>query len=423
MHHILIINFLAFYSLINSWIDAYVESERMKLKYFFLIIIVLSTFFFESCKNCVDTMSSILFWPEEVDKNITQKTRMKPFSNLEDPIVVAMPLYEDYNFLGIGNWNTKSVQIGNVLVVFDSKTESVYDWAFTKGARGWNDYQMLSVNDNWWISGENGEAAKLNPKTGEISVYKHDIESHIQCQIAYGKNFVLAPSRSYDPEKRKSIFRYYLFNTDSFEIEKISWEVESDDDSIGGLSGDFNGNFWLCRNFDGNQTLCNLFQDKIVKKEIVYDEKQHTFEVKLINDNYVFIIAYKYYNDEDSSYPRMYIYDKSSSEIQMVDISDVSLSNYNIYEGVEVNGNVFFICLSEEFGESLKIAEFDSENRKLKLLDPVLEHNFTGWPYKCGSRIYMLDWWNMQELKYEWYDTEKGIFSSPKVIKLEDIIS
>ena len=119
----------------------------------------------------------------------------------------------------------------------------------------------------------------------------------------------------------------------------------------------------------------------------------------------------------------MYEYNISDQKFEAVDISAITLADYDIFNGININGKTFFICLSGKFGENSRIAYYNHENKKLDFLDGVLAHNFTGWPYACGDRIYMLDWWNTQVLQYVWYDVETGEFSEPNIISLEDIIS
>lgn len=394
---------------------------KLKLLISFLLILLLS-----SCDNMFEFTDDIFFWPAGVDKNITKKTSVKPFSDLESPIVVAMPIYENHNFLGVHSWGSKVWQAGNVIVVYDWKNDSVFDWAFTKGSCGWNNYQMLLVNGNWWGGGLDGSVTKISPYTGEITVYKHGIVSRIECQTANGKYILLSPEGRYDSESNRTIKKYYRFNTETGLIEDDVYTINCDEVSTFPLCDD-QGNFWLTSIMTDKKVLHKLTPaGEDIQVDIPnegYDEYNHVYEVCLIDGDSVFIHAHDFSNLEDSLYPCMYVYNKNSSRFFPVDINEISFKGYNIYDGIRVDDKNYFICLSEELGKDLRLGLYDPEINKISITDEVLAYNFTGWPYRCGSRIYMLDWWDMQVLKYQWYDTEKSSFSEPKVIKLEDIIS
>ena len=370
------------------------------------------------CNNMYEKIDRMLYWPEGIDKSITNKTSTKPFSDLDNPIVVAMPLYESHNFLGVSKWGYTTMQVGNILVVFDTKSESVYDWAFTTGSCGWSGCQMLMVNGNWWINGENGEATRLNPETGGISIYKHGVESHIFCEAAEGEKFILSSSSKYDSVKKKYITEYYLFDTEKCELEEKSYSIETDEYLDINVYGDKEDNFWFCKYNDNIQYL-ESFPQKNNEIKIEYNEKFHVLEVDLITDKMIFINAYGTSSEPN---PRMYSYDIKSKGCSTVDVSSIISSGYNIFDGVQIKDNIYFICLSKDIGKDLRIAKYNIENNKLELQDEILKYNYTGWPYVCDSKIFLLDCWNMQQIKYEWYDTETGEFSEPRVISLEEII-
>lgn len=398
---------------------------KLKLLISFLLILLLS-----SCDNMFEFTDDIFFWPAGVDKNITKKTSVKPFSDLESPIVVAMPIFENHNLFGNYNLGHKVWQTGNILVVYDWSTDSIYDWAYTKGSCGWGDYQMVYVNGCWWTSGLDGTATKLNPDTGEISVFKHGIASRIQNHSAGGKYFLLEPDYRVGEEKGLYYNDIYFFNTEVNSIIGESWTFpySSYDEYLENTYplGDFKGNFWFCAYKDRKNMLCNLTPEgECMQILIENDEKNehHLFSVELVSDDSVMVHAHDLVNDKNKDFPKMYEYNISDQKFEAVDISAITLADYDIFNGININGKTFFICLSGKFGENSRIAYYNHENKKLDFLDGVLAHNFTGWPYACGDRIYMLDWWNTQVLQYVWYDVETGEFSEPNIISLEDIIS
>lgn len=399
-----------------------------KNKIFILIFLVLFWSISISCSNYFDDADgTIFYWPGEYQKKITKKVRMKSFDNLECPIVVAMPFYVNHNLLGIEKWGSTTWQIGNILVVFDTKTEMVYDWAFTKGSCGWNDYQMVPIDKSWWISGSDGKTTKLDACTGEITVYEHGIESHIICNNAEKNTFLLMNNEHYDVENDIYVKTISSFDICTNRIKEEKWVLDfEEDEDISQFMCDFEGNFWSCSTLNNKKYLIKLSPngevEKIEIREDWTDNKKHSYNVLHVDNNCVFIHAHDYRNEKNSLYPCMLKYDINSHTFIPIDISSISSSLYNLYEGITVNGNCYFICLSEEIGDNLRLGLYNPEKQSIELIEQKFAYNYTGWPYACGTKIFLLDWWNTQNLKYEWYDTQNGESISPKTITLDEIL-
>ncbi len=208
-----------------------------------ILLLIMISLSIASCRQFDSSEGSIIYWPNKIDSRVKDKTKMKPFDHLENPIVVAIPLYEKHNLFGVEKWDSRVWQKGNILVVFDTESESIYDWAFSDGSLGWPNYQLLPIKNTWWMSGENGVATKLDASTGEISVYEHGISSSIQCHNLTGNSFLLDED-SFDSKNRKNVTYIYSFNTDKCELE-YNWEIYNDD-YIEEYTCDSDGNFYAC---------------------------------------------------------------------------------------------------------------------------------------------------------------------------------
>ncbi len=77
-------------------------------------------FLFVSCKS--------MYSPIEDISHITQKKSMRPFSSLNDPIVITMPVYQKMGLMG-GTADVRSKRQGDIFVVYDWESGTVYDWA------------------------------------------------------------------------------------------------------------------------------------------------------------------------------------------------------------------------------------------------------------------------------------------------------
>ncbi len=115
-------------------------------------------------------------------------------------------------------------------------------------------------------------------------------------------------------------------------------------------------------------------------------------------------------------------YDFKTQLFTQVDISSVTESKYEIFPGPMIDEKLYFICLSNKWGEGLRFALYNSEKNKVELFDQILADNYTGFPYVSGSKVFILDWWNLEVLKYKWYDTKTGEYINPITITLDEIL-
>ncbi|MCR5765641.1 MAG: hypothetical protein K6G09_06660 [Treponema sp.] len=388
-----------------------------------LPLVIILSFFITSCSHFFDSPDgSIVFWRDKTDTRITSKTKMKPFAHLKYPIVVASQLCENHNLFGVEQWYSRVWQIGNILVVFDAETETVYDWAFAEGALGWNNFQMIQVGNNWWISGNNGIATKLDATTGEITSYEHEVPSHFICDNS-NTNSLILEEYQHDEELKKTYKKVYCFNTDKGLIEN-TWNIFADG-TIDDFKCDAKGAFFTCYKKENKSYFAKFMQDGSFEETEIVEEwendQKHSYHINYMDDKFLYLHAHDLYGDINSMYPSMLKYDINTHVFSRINIDDVTSAKYNLYEGINIEGKTYYICLQED-GKDLKFGLFNEESQKIDLLPQTLAHNYTGFPYACGTKIFLLEWWNLTDIHYEWYDTKTGEYINPVRITLDEIL-
>ncbi len=136
---------------------------------FSFLSIVLSVFAFSSCS---------FYLSGGISGDVASKTEMKPFSPLENPILLVTPVSDRKYLLGLensGSW--RSYSAGTVVMVYDPAAKTVYDWAFTESRQAeWvDDFHALSGGKEYvgfFRRGYNRRQAEfkfLSAETGKFS--------------------------------------------------------------------------------------------------------------------------------------------------------------------------------------------------------------------------------------------------------------
>ena len=59
---------------------------------------------------------------------VRAKTNMKPFEQINDPIVITMPVYEKMALFGNESMGTYQKRAGDMFVVYDWENNEIHDW-------------------------------------------------------------------------------------------------------------------------------------------------------------------------------------------------------------------------------------------------------------------------------------------------------
>ena len=105
------------------------------------LILALTIFSLSSCQLYLQTNKDDI-------QNISVKTEMQPFNTLEEPFVFTIPVQKTMHFLGNKETGYPILETtGNAIVVYDWKTDSVFDWAFFEERNAKNTPSVLQKKD------------------------------------------------------------------------------------------------------------------------------------------------------------------------------------------------------------------------------------------------------------------------------------
>ena len=135
-----------------------------------LVPLFLSLFVFISCQSWYKTSVDM--------SKITNKTTYQPFTDLNDPIVVNMPVYETLYLWGNENNKFKQNRIGDMFVIYDWESDEVYDWVFygNEGVFSLPNIIQVGSNPKYYINSldSTGTIAKLEADKTSVTLYKTD---------------------------------------------------------------------------------------------------------------------------------------------------------------------------------------------------------------------------------------------------------
>ena len=84
-----------------------------------IISVFVTLLFFASCDN------SYMYKLDDSLEEIKQKTTIKTFEHLKEPIVIALPVYDNYYLFGNKDKDCRQVHAGDIIAVIDIETDTV----------------------------------------------------------------------------------------------------------------------------------------------------------------------------------------------------------------------------------------------------------------------------------------------------------
>ncbi len=376
-------------------------------------------FLFVSCKN--------MYSPIEDISHITQKKSMRPFSSLNDPIVITMPVYQKMGLMG-GTADVRSKRQGDIFVVYDWESGTVYDWAFFEGNHGLSNWRAVEMGTptKYYDAGETSALIGcLDPATGRVTV----TQNAVQGTFANLNN----------NQSTKS--RYGIIGTSGHENGCSTYNVNFFDSETGKVSGekksipvytngyiftpvaDKDGNYWLSYIDPNNEynwlaKFCGETQSIETYRTIPVN-MDSTYEVMktLTAYNHFLIIR----DGVRPHYPYILIYDSDDMSKQPVSI-EIPTGNEWFLTRVEcVNGELYAIITdSSTSDERNLIYKINVEKKKFEFLTEFI-FDFTETIYVRGSRIYLLNSRRFSRLSIRYYDTATGEVSGVNAFTIDEV--
>ena len=390
-------------------------------KYLFVISVVAVLFFMTAC----DT--SFMYNSDGSLEQIKQKTTMQSFEQLNEPIVISMPVYEDYYLFGNKNFDSRQKRAGDMIVVIDIETNTVYDWVFFSGEHGWAIWRLVEAGSNptrYLMSCPGtGEVATVDPRNIELTVTYTGFYENFWCWKVNGTKAPMCYG-SYNTELHCSNYHTQLFDCETNTLSETDICVPTL--SVGfitTLRSDYEGNSWISYQHPDNTT----HVQKINKNTEIMESSIATFEkypdsyaIECISDEYVFI-GYQTYDDNFTGL--IIINLKNGEKIEVSGIKESSVIQY-VYDIQKVNNDYYAIvptCIGSNLPRSINIYKIDLEN-KSAFKEISIPFDMTENVYVRGSRIYFMRSRNLCNITYTYYDTETGEVGEVVPVKQSKII-
>lgn len=353
---------------------------------------------------------------------VKEKTEMKPFRNINDPIVITMPVYEKMYLYGRIKENYRLMRLGDIFVVYDWENDKIFDWAFFEGDHGLSNFRAAEIGNPtkyYDACSASDLIGILNPDDGTIKVIKN----------SYGH--ILMNMNNNNREKSRyglldaigiGTYDFYVFDSVTEKVNSTPIAIPTE--SIGYTFypfADKSGNYWISNSIDSKLYLSEILPaDNCIGRSIYIcdldkDNDYNWFDVLFCSDNLIFLA--------DSVVPMsdyLFVVDVSKTEnyIRKIDLPPEKSSDNNVFIGAECNGKNYFIRPDYD------LLYLDVYNEETDKIENISIHSFdmSETIYVRGSRIYFLNSSGLVNFNFTYYDTELGSWGEIENYSLEDII-
>lgn len=381
-----------------------------------LIIILLALLLLSSCTNCYVSDGSL--------DAIKQKTTYKTFSQLNEPILIAMPQYENYYLFGNKNNNCKTEYAGDIIAIIDLETNEVYDWVFYPGRHGWSAWRLTETKNadgiNYlYASVGTRSVAVISPNNTSLQIASTGIDDNFGLYKCYGNRVPQCYINNYFDGSGLN-YKVCIFDVNQMEILENSYEFPFDSPpSITDMRCSPNENLWFFTVKNHIFHLNMIDMNTGIKKDSVYsfdsinersknypeENGMDNFVVDYATDNYVLIGCYPLGVGCYGNY--VYVYDINENNIKEIKIEN-GLYKQFIYD-IQLVNDCFYAIVPNDLAENIpcevNIYKLDIENCTSTKVTSI-PFDMTDCTYVRGNRIYFMNSRSLSNPKYTYYDTE-----------------
>lgn len=365
---------------------------------------------------------------------VRAKTNMKPFEQINDPIVITMPVYEKMALFGNESMGSYDKRAGDMFVVYDWENNEIHDWCFFEGNHGWSNFRAVEMGTpvKYYDAGEKigclSSDGKLttyeNPVMGTFTNLNNNqkVKSRYGILNTDGKNI-----------NGKYAYRINIFDSETGIVNDEQLIIASECSYLHFPIADYKGNYWIVSNQDNKNILSkiNCVKNKIDQFEIQYQNQSNpkifetlTTYVRSTINNYVILSHYEFGNKR---YPNIIIFDMEKEEIYCEIPLPIEEHPNSMYAALPVNSKLYGVFPADydndeyDWCNYVDIYEIDIENKKT-IFCSTKKLDFTETVYSRGSRIYFLNSRNIQNFICTYYDTETGKWGEEFSITQEEIL-
>ena len=420
----------------------------MKKKVIFLIIFA-SVFAFVSCPSFLSWYNAEDYKSLDDLSYITEKTTIKPFSQLNEPVVITMPVWETRYYKGKKKGKTRQFKIGDIFVVIDIEKNEVFDWVYFGGETGTTLYRPLELGSpvKYYASCySTGNIVCLDPDKSELTVVESSLKNCHFINFNIDSKYGVKAKRI---RKEDNSVSYDFEILDGQENKILLYKPEilfHNNDYIFHVVEDKDGNIYF------NNYLATDNEDVLDRNYLVRinlkNETFETFDLNLliekdnnicsynehyVSDNQLFITQL---NDNDSIGESLLIFKNINNgyELEKEIKTDFKTFDNLIVKITEINGTLYIIVRNwsnkyayvdiYKLTDDLEMEKITpdwhtssiSENEKFKI-------DFTDNIWVRGTRIYFMNSRNTSKIAYRYYDVDSGEYSTQPVwIDFNDVV-
>ena len=367
------------------------------------------------------------------------KQTIKTFDHLNQPIVIALPVYDDSYLLGNSEWGVKKIRRGDIIAVIDTEKDEVFDWIFYPGDHDWSIWRLVEMCSpvKYFMSSKGtGAVACLDPTETALTVTKTDMYTNFSNLSTAGNYGTLGYCRynRESPEISQDICYVQLYNGDTNTLSDTTLDVlNMEGPNFRNLSSDSDGNFWFVRwllNNKGYLSKIDCAQERIYGNLAEFDltlgddgcpnEDHFSFcEVTCISADYIMLRYVPAARCKHKSL--LYVLDRNDlSKHRTIEVIDNPCYLLNVYE---VGGKFYAVCPESPITKStIHIMELDLDSLKATEIKQI-HFDMTENVYVRGSRMCFMNSRNPADITYIWYDTSDGSVSEPVRVSADGILS
>ncbi len=396
-------------------------------KHLFIVSILIITLIFVSC----DT--SYMYKPTKSDniEEIKEKTTIRTFDHLKEPIVIALPVYEKYYLFGNKNNNYRQKRAGDIIAVIDIESDTVYDWVFFPGDHGWSIWRLVEAGSNptryLMSSVGTGTVATLDPQKTTLKIAETRIRDNFWNYKAYGTKVPLCYETR---DIENSVWDYHIRLFDSVTntlSEKDLCVQTSEVGFINYMRSDSDGNFWFSYpQKNGKVKIQELDSSLEIKKDelVSFDScfDQNIFHVCYASTKYIFV---SYSVTGETRLSGLFIVDRENGVKQKIEDLEIDEKLQYIYDVQDVSGEFYAIAPNQvdpELPVGCHIYQLELDDLSVKE-SFFLPFDMTENTYVRGNRIYFMCSRNRSDITYTYYDTVTRKQGDVVRISAESIIS
>ena len=344
------------------------------------LYLILVLFLFTSCLPSWD------------NGKVTGKTNIKNFEHLNDPFVILADVTWPKTFLGIPGLGWDYYNKGNVFIVIDWETNTIFDWVYypsTPGSVLKRAVALGSSSKKYYSSSSEGVVGCISPDSNKVTIYDTSkVDGYLEPCFLKGKTAIL-----WDDSENVPLTTCRFFDSEKGEILKDSFTLYAGPNITRPIES-ANGNLWI--SYTGRKDYLTHV-GKIKIKDKSYEElmsfKGCGSEDILAEENGFLYMCDSGNNEE---YDSLYKIDSSTGDLILKkDIYvDDKVDNFGHFSGCFIYKSNMYVV---HFGNSIETDNFavwvyqiNTDTLEVERISDRIDIWATENKWLRGSRIYFM---------------------------------